>query len=92
MLDSNAARHCLGFRVFAFASAIYLPSKPLCNITLIDSNPAVSRAGSSSRRLAADVDPELLLCFLLALSLMSWPATASSIVGDTVGRLSMLFD
>ncbi len=74
MLDIHAARHGLGLRQAIVVAANHLPRGPSSNITLADPNPAVGLAWGPSRRGAADVHPQLLLCLLLALLLVHRPA------------------
>lgn len=74
MLDSNVAGHwlCL-WRGLAMGSAIDLASSPFGDITLAEPHPAGRASLAASRWLAADAHPQLLLCLLLTLLLVSGP-------------------
>ena len=74
MLDTDVASHglCL-WRGPALASAIDLASSPFGDITLTEPHPAGRASFTASWRLAADIHPQLLLCLLLTLLLMSGP-------------------
>ena len=74
MLDTNVASHglCL-WRGLAMASAIDLASSPFGDITLAEAHPAGRATLAASWWLAAHVHPQLLLCLLLTLPLVSGP-------------------
>ena len=74
MLNSNVASHglCL-WRGLAAAGAIDLASSPFGDITLAEPHPASRASLATSRWLAADAHPQLLLCLLLTLLLVSGP-------------------